>query len=205
MDKQEYLNQISTSNRPVKKSKASSLFSSKFFLIGAIGVVTLILIIVIGSALSGGKTSGKDTLYSLILHINNTSEVMKEYQPNLKSSELRSYSASLQSILSNTSSDLTTFATEKYNYKEKDVKKSVVEEQTAAKDELESELFEAKINGILDRVYAHKMAYEISLIAADETKILKSIKNDQLSEAINRSYNSLNNLYDKFNDFSETK
>jgi len=205
MDKQEYLNQISASNRPEKKSKFASLLSSKIFLVGVIGVVALILVIVIGSALSSGKTNGKDTLYSLILHINNTSGVIKEYQSNLKSSDLRSYSASLQSVLSNTNNDFTAFATEKYKYKEKDVKKNIVEEATTARDKLKADLFNAKINGILDRVYAHKMAYEISLIMSDESQILKSIKNDKLSEMVSRSYNSLNNLYNNFNNFSETK
>ncbi len=204
MDKQDYLNQISANNRPVKKSK-SGIFSSKFFIVGAIGVAVLILIIVLGSALSGGKSSGKEKLFSLILRLNNTSEVVKTFQPNLKSSDLKGHSASLQSILSNTSSELTEFATEKYNYKEKDVKKSLVEEQTAAKDELESDLFDAKIKGVLDRTFAYKMEFETSWILNQESQILKSIKNDTLSEIINRSYNSLDILNEKFSNFSESK
>ena len=80
-----------------------------------------------------------------------------------------------------------------------------MEQLTLEKDGLSEELFEAKINGILDRIYAHKMAYEISLITARESQIIKSVNNDVLKEALVKSYDSLGVLYDKFNDFSETK
>ena len=88
---------------------------------------------------------------------------------------------------------------------EKNVDKKIAEEATTMKDGLESELFEAKINGVLDRIYAHKMAYEISLITTREAQIMKSINNDTLDEILTTSYNSLSTLYEKFNDFSETK
>lgn len=203
MDRQEYLNQISTKNLPSTGGKKPGILSSKFFWVGAIGIGALVLIIIIGSLISGGKASGKDQLFSLILHVDNTSELIEAYQPNVKSSDLRSHSASLYSVLSNTSRELTEFAEEKYNFKEKDIKKDLAEEETTAKDGLEAELFEAKINGILDRIYAHKMAYEISLITTREAQIMKSINNDTLNEILTTSYNSLETLYDKFNNFSE--
>lgn len=202
MDKQEYLNQISAKNRPTKKS-GNKIFSSKFFWVGVIGVVALILIIIVGSMLGGGKTSTKDKLFSLILHIDNTSEIIEEYQANIKSSDLRSISASLNSVLSNTSKDLNNYAAEKYNSKEKNTSEKITEEETVAKDDLYNELFEAKINGILDRIYARKMAYEISIIVAREEQILKASDDDMLKEHLNDSLNSLNILYDKFDNFSE--
>lgn len=191
-------------NQPAKKSR-SGIFASKFFWIGVIGVVTFILIMIIGSALGSGNTSAKDKIFGLILHIDNTSELIEKYQPDVKSSDLRSYSASLNSVLSETSRSLTNYATEKYNFKANDVKKEIAEEETTARDDLDAELFEAKINGNLDRVYTHKMAYEISLITARESQIIKSVNNDVLKEALVKSYDSLGVLYDKFNDFSETK
>ena len=38
-----------------------------------------------------------------------------------------------------------------------------------------------------------------------EAKIINMTKNDDLKEAFNSSYGSLENLYSKFNDYSETK
>ena len=147
----------------------------------------------------------KDRLLALVLHIDNTSEAIGEYQPNVKSSDLRSYSASLNGVLSNTSRELTNYIAEKYNMKPKDANENIAEEETLAKDDLVNELFEAKINGNLDRIYAHKMAYEISLITSREIQLYKSTNNESLKEILDTSYNSLSNLYDKFNDFSETK
>jgi hypothetical protein len=94
---------------------------------------------------------------------------------------------------------------EKYDYKEKDANKNLVEEATLSKDGLEADLFEAKINGNLDRIYAHKMAYEISLFMNEETKLINTTKNSDYKEILTKSYNSLDNLYDSFSNFSETK
>ena len=195
MDSQQYLNQISE----------MSLLSSKFFLVGAIGVVLLIVIIIIGSILGGNKSDNKTLCYDLKLHLDNTAEVINEYQQYVKSSELRSSSASLLGVLTNTSRDLTTYLEDKYNFKDKDISKTMVEQADLVKDDFLNELFEAKINGILDRIYAHKMAYEISLLTAEESQLYNSSKDESLSNLPNTSYESLNNLYDKFNDFSETK
>ena len=203
MDGQEYLNQISMQNRPVKKSGVSKLLSSKIFLVSMIGVVLLILIIIVGSILGGGKGGDKNLSFALKLHLDNTEEVIQDYQPNVKSSDLRSSSASLYSVLSNTNRELTDYITEKYNYKESDVSESIVSDAELARDELETGLFNAKIGGTLDRTYALKMAYEISLIKSEEAKIINSTKNSDLAGILTTSYNSLENLYNKFNDFSE--
>lgn len=203
MDGQEYLNQISMQNRPVKKSGVSKLLSSKIFLVSMIGVVLLILIIIVGSILGGGKGGDKNLSFALKLHLENTEEVIQDYQPNVKSSDLRSSSASLYSVLSNTNRELTDYITEKYNYKESDVSESIVSDAELARDELETGLFNAKIGGTLDRTYALKMAYEISLIKSEEAKIINSTKNSDLAGILTTSYNSLENLYNKFNDFSE--
>ena len=106
-------------------------------------------------------------------------------------------------MLTNTNNELTSFITEKYDFKAKNVSKNLTTAANSAKDALLQELFEAKINGNLDRIYAHKMAYEISLIATEETKIINSTKNDDLKELLTKSYNSLDTLYSQFGDFSE--
>ena len=204
MEGQEYLNQISAANRPVKKSMGG-IFSSKFFIVGMIGAIGLILIIIVGAIIGGNKKGEKDLGYALKLHLSNTSSIIQTYQSDIKSSDLRSSSASLYSVLTNTERDLTDYLTEKYNFREKDIEKSIVEQATSEKDGIEAELFEAKINGILDRMYAHKMAYEISILMNEEVKIINSSKDESLKELLTTSYNSLGNLLTKFNGFSETK
>ncbi len=205
MEGQEYLNQISAAARPAKESKTKKILSSKLFIFGVVALVLFILMAIIGAVLGGNKDNEKNLDYRLKLHLDNTAEVIQEYQTNIKSSDLRSSSSSLNSILTGTSQQLTTYLTEKYAFKESNIDKKIVEQANLEKDGLESELFEAKINGILDRIYAHKMAYEISVLMSEETKLMDMTKNETLDNLLKTSYDSLNVLYEKFNDFSETK
>ena len=205
MEGQDYLNQISAKVRPEKQSKMDKIKSSKLFWIVAGGIILFIIIMIIGGILSGAKTSGKELAFSLKLHLDNTEEVIQEYQSKVKSSTLRSSSASLYSILSNTNRDLTELITTLYNYNEKSVSQTLTEQAQLELDGLKADLFEAKINGNLDRIYAHKMTYEISMIMNEENKLYDNTSSDELKKVLETSYSSLENLYDKFNDFSETK
>jgi len=204
MDGQEYLNQISAANRPVAKKK-NGIFSSIYFKIGIIGVGALLVLIIIGSMLGSGKGGEKNLSIDLFLHIDNTNEIIKKYQSDIKSSDLRSNSASLSGILSNIDNKIEEYLTEKYSLNKKNIDEKVVEATKLEMDELDAELFDAKINGILDRIFADKMAYEITMILSEESKLIDATKNEAFKEDLKENHNSLENLYDKFNDFSETK
>ena len=205
MDGQEYLNKISASNRPTKKSKLGGLLSSKVVMWGAVAVVALVIIIVIGALIGGSRKDIKTLGAALILHTSNTAEVISDYQDNVRSSDLRASAASLHQVLTVTNKDLSDYMSEKYNLKVKNISKDIAAQANTAKDGLSNELFEAKINGALDRIFAHKMAYEISLIGAEESSIIKATGDSNLKELLEKNYSSLENLYDKFNDFSEAK
>ena len=203
MEGQDYLNQISASVRPEKKS--GGLLSSKLFIAGIVCVVVLIGTIILGAILGSTKGSEKKSLIELKLNIDDTSSVIRDYQSRIKSSILRSSNASLLSILSNTSRDVTSYLTEKQNFTEKDIEKDTAEEAQLHKDGLEADLFEARINGNLDRVFTYKITYEITEIMNKEVQIYNSTKNDELKGILSSSYSSLENLYNDYNSFSETK
>jgi len=140
----------------------------------------------------------------LKLRLDGTSEAITEYQGNIKSSLLRSLSSSLKGVFTNTSSQLSNYLTTTYGYEAGREKDAVKETAEMARDELMNELFEAKINGLLDRVFAHKMALEIYSVMSDEAGIANSSSDEALKSLLSTSYDSLNNLYIQFNDFSET-
>ena len=204
MDGQDYLNQISAENRPIKKSR-SGILHSKIFLISIIGVMAFLVIMIVGLAIGGARGSEKELSYALKLHINNTSEIINEYRPEVKSSRLRSESVSLSSILSNTDRELSDYLSSKNGGKLEEPETKLVDEAALNKDEVLSDLFQAKINGNLDRMYAHKISYDISLIMSEEVKLANTTNNDTLRALLTKSYNSLNTLYENFNSFSETK
>lgn len=204
MDNQAYLDQISATTRPAKKSPSNFLSSLTFKIIIGVGIAFIIMAI-IGAILSGINGNTKSNSISLKLHFDNLSKTISTYQPSLKSSTLRSYSASLSSIISSTNRDLTAYITEAYEYKDNSVDKKLLSTEAALSDELNQELFNAKINGLLDRTYARKMAYEISIITSREASLIKSLKDDTIKSSLTSSHNSLATLYDDFNNFSETK
>lgn len=206
MDNQEYLNQISTQVAPAKSSSGiGGILKSKFVLVGVIGVVGLILLAILGMVLSSGKTDMKTNLLRLGLHADYTIELIDKYQPNIKSSNLRSSGASLKTILLSTSSEVANYMTDKYGENSDKSSKDLEEQMKTEQDELDSDLFEAKINGILDRVFAYKMAFEITQFENEETAIYNSAKDDELKSILDHSYDSLKILYNEFNDFSEGK
>ena len=96
--------------------------------------------------------------------------------------------------------------TSAYGLEERNIDKAAEEEAKLTADELSSELFAAKINGLLDRTFAHKMSLEIYSVMGEEMTIYNSTSDTEtaLREILSSSYDSLNNLYTQFNDFSET-
>lgn len=207
MDGQEYLDRISAKNQPSPKKFQGTIFSSRFFWVGAIGIAAFIIIAILGVVLRGAGEKGKDKCFELLAHLGYTSEIVSEYQPSVKSSDLRSSSASFYGVLSNTNAELTNYITEKYKTKDatKAISKKISDQAQLEKDDLDEELFEAKINGILDRVYANKITYEISMLMTQEDDLYNTTKDESLKAVLTKSYDSLKNLYDKFDGFSEVK
>lgn len=207
MDGQQYLDQISKTNLPKRAPVGKRKFwQNKFFITGVIGVVGVLIIVLIGAIIKANTVSEKSLVEKLSLHLSGTIEAIDEYQTYVRSSDLRSSSASLKGILSDTNSSVASYLTEKYSLKNtNNYDKKLREEAEVDSTELKTDLFEAKINGILDRVYAHKMAYEISILKSEESRIYDITNNASFKEALDTSYKSLENLYSSFNDFSEAK
>lgn len=200
MDGQNYLNQISTTVRPVKKTN-SNFLNSKIAKIAIGGIVAFMLIMIIGSIAGSGRSSIQSRIVSLKYHIDNTLGVISTYQPSIKSSALRSNSASLYSVLSNTTIELTNYLVNNYKYKDNDkTYKTEATNATMNRDALSQSLFQAKINGVLDEIYMSKMAYEISSIMSEEATVYNSTSNQELESALSTSYSSLDTLLPPFSD-----
>ena len=158
---------------------------------------------IIGNVLSGNRSGVKEQTLTLQYRLSNTSKAISNYQKSIKSSDLRSSSASLSGIVSNTDRDLSSYIDETYKKQNAKLSEKTEKNEDDHYAALDAELFEAKINGILDRIYAHKMDYEISLLLAMEKKLYDAASNDDLKNILNTSYDSLANLQNKFANFSE--
>ncbi|MBO4812601.1 hypothetical protein J5491_00395 [Candidatus Saccharibacteria bacterium] len=212
MDRQEYLNQISASNKPANtktNGKFGNILSSKILWIVVGAVVLFIILAVLGSVISGSKSGVKEKLYSFDMHMDNSMDVFDKYRNKVKSSTLRSYYTTLSSLIVNVSGDLDSYMAEKYTGKNNTAKKVLgekkIDQLNLEKDALENELFEAKINGNLDRVFEYKMTYEIATFMNEESDIANSTNDSDLVEILVNSYYSLENLHNQMSGFSESK
>lgn len=207
MDDKAYLDSISKQVRPEKKS-VGGLLGSPLIKVVIGGVVAIILIIVLSSVFGGGGGGGgiKEKSIALKYHIDYTLVAIEDYQPSVKSSKLRSSSASLASILSNMSRDLTNYLVDKYGFKDSAKENNKYKDKAQThQTTLRNSLFNAKISGMLDRIYAHEMAHEIELIMAEEAAVYEKISDEKIKASLESTYTSLKNLYPDFDDFSESK
>lgn len=201
MDRKEYLNQISAKSTPTQKGLPPFL-TSKFFWIIMVCLLAIVAILGIGSAITGSKEPPENRFYALLLQVDNVRGVTEQYQDVLKSSTLRGYTTSLNTILASTSSELTAFVTEVYKYNPKKLPEKITTEAAQHNEELNNELFEAKITGNLDEIFDLKMIYEISLIMNQEEAILQTAKNEALVNMLTNSYNNLQAQYNNFNEWT---
>ena len=200
MDEKEYLEQISRVNRPARNpSKLQKILSSKFFIVGAVGLVLFIIIMIIGAAL-GNKGDETSSLYSLKLRIDYADTAIVNYRPYLSSSELDSSSVSLEGVLATTSRDIGVYLGA-VNIEKDSALNRIAQDAAAENGTMVNELSRAQTNGVLDRVYANRMTNEMTLIMNAEASLINSTKNSGLENVLRQSYESLKNLYNKFSDF----
>ena len=196
----DYLNQISRSSQPRPQKIVGGLFSKKFiFIIGGLLVLAL-LIIIIGS-IAGSSRKDKDVFNHLQVRISNLTTISQEYGDLLKTSDLRSLNISLVSVLSNTSNEIASFIPPA-----KDDKKPnpFVEKEQPDLDALTATLDHAHLNGYLDRIFSNEIALRVSMLMSLELEANSLASDATLKSALEKSYNSLEKLYKKFSEFSDT-
>lgn len=206
MDNMAYLQQIAT---PPKKEKTSigSLMNGPLFkvLIG-VGILAIIIIIV-GIATSGHKTTERPLVEQIQLRSANLIKTIGTYNKKLKSSTLRSYGQSLSAVLNETDHELTTLMKSDYpatededNADSKSLKTSEQNYINKVNETLET----ARLNAVLDRTYANQMALEISLLSSLESSLIAETSNDTLKSYLSTSINNLSALHNSFDNFSDS-
>lgn len=202
MDNQAYLDQIS----PIEKKTILSgdLFKSKVMKLIIGGVVAVIAIIIFGTIINSGE-SEETKCIKLQLHTQNLSTIVKDFQPSLKSSKLRSNSTSLDAILKNISVTNENYLKEKYDFKKSSISEKIEEQEQNLYAELNNDLFTAQINGYLDRTYARKMSYESALLRSYIENISVKNKTEEYKAELESFIKSLDLLEETFDSFSETK
>lgn len=206
MDNFAYLNQISKSahakSTPTKKSGG---LLSKFSIgkIALIGIVGFFLLMALGGLLGSINNKPKELSKQIYLRSTNLSSVLTTYNPSVKSSRLRSISVSLITVLNHTSSQLSAYIGGE-KYKEEDLlpKKKTAESETALTEELELSLNNAKLNGILDRIYENQLTLQVSLLLSLTSQLLARTKDESLISILSPFYYSLETIHNNLESYT---
>lgn len=207
MDSLEYLNQISQSNRPVKRpgTVKTKLLNASIIKIALGGVVLFFLLMIIGSMLGNLNSKPENLTKQLYTRTVNLNSTVSTYSKLLKTSKLRSVSSSLSAVLTNSANQLSSYIMgESTNRNDllPDEETTTAESQHAA--QINTSLNNAKLNGILDRIYANQIGLEVSLLLSMISELEARAKGDTALLAILATYySSLEVIHNSFEEYSE--
>lgn len=200
MNDLDYLNQISA--KPGSSQKAGGFFDKKTKLIAIIiGAVLLMSIVLMMVMSSSPQPTASDELNNIYQRSNSLEETVRKYTKYLKSSSLRSSAAALDSLLTNAKSTSETLLQSKYGVKPG---KNPSAEDTKTIEELNTTLEKARLNGILDRSFAHELYYQIEfLLIMEQSASRKVSSTGEVYQFLDSSYKSLAHISDTLKTFSE--
>lgn len=200
MNNLEYLNQISQENRPVK-TKGTTTFTSLILKLIIGGIVALALIIALGIIISNTKTKSSDLTKQLFFRTTSLNETIKDFNPSLKSSKLRAIGTSLANTLTSASGQLSTYLGNQ-NTEDTSPSPSALKTETENINTLNLTLNNAKLNGILDRIYANQIQFQVSILLSLITQTIDHSKNSDLLSILQQYHSSIENVNQSLQEYS---
>lgn len=198
MDNLEYLNKISQSNRPVKRTmRQGNPKTGLIIKLSTAGVVLFFLLMALGSMLGNLGAKSKELTKQVYIRTTNLNSVVTTYNRNLKSSRLRAIGSSLTSVLTNASNQLSAYLVG--NGKDKNAlvpsDTKVTESEAILIQELNNSLNNAKLNGVLDRYYDNQVGLQVSLLMAQVSELLARTKDLELTTILTNFHSSLETIH----------
>jgi hypothetical protein len=210
MDNMAYLQQIAgvdnSLNNPSKKGglKLPS-FINIWTMLGA-GLLIIVIVIVMVLTAAMNKVDSKDQDLMIESYWMSTylmEETFDEYSEDLKSPDIRNMTASLKSVLSEIILNDTNILLEEYGIEvdDGDDEEGIPADESAKNTELNSVLEDARLNGILDRVYVREITMQIAQLRAKQSEIAARTKNDKAREFAEKAESNLDNIYEQFHNY----
>lgn len=202
MDSLEYLNQISKSNRPVKKVRGETS-KATIIKIAAAGIVLFVLLIAFGSLLGNLNSKVGDTTKQLYFRTDQVNSTIRTYNKSLKSSRLRAIGISLQTVLTGASNQLKDYYSSKGTKSEnlKLTGKTASDEESLISN-LNLSLENAKLNGILDRTYDNQINLQVSLLLSLPSQVISRTNDKKLLAIVEPLYTSLSTIHENLEAYS---
>lgn len=190
MNNLEYLNQISQETRPTSAKKSNSL--SLIIKIAVGGIAAFLFIMCVGLVLNAGKSSPTDLTKQLYVRTANLNTTLTTYNKSLKSSQLRAIGTSLNGVLTGASASLSNYLLPEGGEKgDLNPPEKLLATETTTDEELNTSLNNAKLNGILDRVYANQIQLQVSLLISFIAQLEPRTKDEALLDIITQYQSNL--------------
>lgn len=174
MNNLEYLNEISKSNRPIKVAhKGPNPQTVLKIVIGCLVAFALIILVSIAT-----NTGPKATDFAKQIYLRNTnlSNLLRDYNSYLKNSNLRAIGSSFMSAFSDANNKISGYLAT-HNISSTPNNDTANSEAILAEN-LNTTLTNAKLNGILDRIYLNQMQLQTSLLISLTAQAMDRAKND---------------------------
>ena len=199
-----YLQQISATSKPVAQKKGFSLNPKILIGIG-VAVVVIIFFSVIASMLGNVTDKEKEEAIRLDIRTNYLLTNLNNFTNSVKSSNLRSMGATLSTHLTELNRDLAPLLMEYWEFEdwENDSPPEILEEEGETANELYYKLENARLNGLLDRVYVREIALQIALLNSIQTEIIARTERPELIELLEKSTTNLRELHQQFSDYTD--
>lgn len=191
----DYLNQIAPAQSHTGPSKKIIL------IIGGVGALLLLVAgFLIFSSLQGPSDSTQ--VLSLRGRIASLQTIVDTRQKQLGDSNLRATNSSLSAFLKTATSEIEEPMAK--NGIKGTPDKSITTRETKFIDTLNQKLDNAQLNGVLDRVYASEMHYEIQNLSNTMYALYKSTRSASLKSYLDSTDKSLEPVRAKFKEFANT-
>lgn len=212
MDNFAYLDQITQSTKPQSKPKSFNgiLSGSNIMKIIACGIVVFMLLLGFNILSSNSSKKTQTLREQIFTRATNLNSTLQTYGPKLKSSQLRSINSSLSSALNDSIAKIDNYnkakqseqkGKKKKSKSKKDKEDEVAKEEQENIDKLNTSLQNAKLNGLLDRVYANQINLQVSRLIALISELDARTRDQELREILEQLYSNLNVIHGNFENF----
>lgn len=202
MDNKAYLDQIAVKG----KVKSGPIFTPVLIKAIAAGAVALITMIIVGAVINSSNSKVTQTYERVYLRITNLSSEtspFKTYLDRVKDSGLRAYASALLTSLATTNVTLSGISNN-IGINPSGISKTVQNEESANTADLEASFEDAVLTGTIDRTYAAKVYYQVSMLLTYEAAARAKTTNQQFAELLDQSTNDLTILQEKLKKYNES-
>ena len=212
MDNMAYLQQIAGVDNSVAqqvKKNNDNVFKKIFNVWTILGtvlfIVILVIVAVVASSMNKVDTKDQDLMaqsYWTAYYLNE--ETLTDYTKLVKNSDIRNMSASLKSVLEEIIKSDNDIMKAKFGVEVSKMKPKTDEVPKNAEkqnQELNGVLEEARLNGILDRVFLREMTMQIAYLRAYQSEIAERTGDADAKAFATKAYSNLDNLYEQFHNF----